>query len=82
MEGEAEISNKVFLWRYLSAVDMLHVGAVCIIYLEVSLMEPVDEVLLGRPCEFLSHDVDSVWGGEGIVGVGGGWSFRGCVHWR
>ena len=50
MAGEADLSNDACLWRHLPAVDMLHVGAVCIIDLEVALMEPVDEVLLGRPC--------------------------------
>ena len=53
------------------AVDMLHVGAVCIINLEVALMEPVDEILIGRPRECLGHDMASIGGDEGIVGVGG-----------
>ena len=61
---------------------MLHVGAVCIINLEVALMEPVDEILIGRPRECLSHDMASIGGDEGIVGVGGRWSVRGCVCWR
>ena len=82
MAGESELSNKACLWRHLSDVDMLHVGAVCIIDLEVALMEPVDEVLLGRLCECLSHDMDSIGGDEGIVEVGGGWLVWGRVCWR
>ena len=48
MTGEAKISNEACLLRHLPAVDMLRVGAVCIIDAEVSLMDSLDEVLLDR----------------------------------
>ena len=55
---------------------MLHVEAVFIIDLEVVLMEPVDEVRLGRTCVCLSNNMVSIGDNEGIMGVGGGWSVR------
>ena len=32
-------------------------------------MDLVDEILLGRPCVYLSHYMDSIGDDEGIVGV-------------
>ena len=80
MVGEAELYNKACILRHLPAVDMLHAVSVCIIDLEVTLMELVDEVLLGIPCACLSHDMASIGGDEGIVGVGGGWLVRGGIY--
>ena len=55
---------------------MLHVGDICIIDLGVFLMDPVYEVLLGRPCVYMIHGMAYIGGDEGIVGVGGG-----CLVW-
>ena len=68
---ESDLSNEACLWWHLPAVDMLHVGSICIIDLEVALVEPVDEFLIGRPCACLSHDMASIGGDEGTVGFGG-----------
>ena len=67
---------------HLSDVYMLHDVSVGIIELDVALMELVDEVLLGIPCACLSHDMASIGGDEGIVGVGGGWLVRGGIYLR
>ena len=45
-------------------------------------MEPLYEVLLSRTCECLINNMGYIGGDEGIVGVGGRWSVRGCVRWR
>ena len=73
MAEEPDLYNKACLWRHLPAVDMLHVGAVCIIDSEVALIELVYEVLLGRSYACLSHGMASIGGDEGIMGAGSGW---------